>query len=171
MRAWREFFSRRLAEISFYIGLDAVTAAATYIVSYGEPGLYPGQLMVRMLGAMLLVNGLVGGPDTMMYWKESGRRIEAEKERDAAVARSEKVVQERNEAEAKAAQERNEAEAKAAQERNEAEAKAAQERAGLEKQVAERDQEIQALRAQIDEIQNERNQRRRARRRRLRDVV
>ena len=149
MRAWREFFSRRLAEISFYIGLDAVTAAATYIVSYGEPGLYPGQLMVRMLGAMLLVNGLVGGPDTMMYWKESGRRIEAEKERDAAVARSEKVVQERNEAEAKAAQER----------------------AGLEKQVAERDQEIQALRAQIDEIQNERNQRRRARRRRLRDAV
>ena len=160
MRAWREFFSRRLAEISFYIGLDAVTAAATYIVSYGDPGLYPGQLMVRMLGAMLLVNGLVGGPDTMMYWKESGRRIEAEKERDAAVARSEKVVQERNEAEAKAARERNEAEAKAAQER-----------AGLEKQVAERDQEIQALRAQIDEIQNERNQRRRARRRRLRDAV
>ena len=160
MRAWREFFSRRLAEISFYIGLDAVTAAATYIVSYGEPGLYPGQLMVRMLGAMLLVNGLVGGPDTMMYWKESGRRIEAEKERDAAVARAEKVVQERNEAVAKATQERNEAVADAARER-----------AAREKQTAEQGQEIQALRAQIDEIQNERNRRRRARRRRLRDAV
>ena len=160
MRAWREFFSRRLAEISFYIGLDAVTAAATYIVSYGEPGLYPGQLMVRMLGAMLLVNGLVGGPDTMMYWKESGRRIEAEKERDAAVARVDKVVQERNEAVAKATQERNEAVADAARER-----------AAREKQTAEQGQEIQALRAQIDEIQNERNRRRRARRRRLRDAV
>ena len=160
MRAWREFFSRRLAEISFYIGLDAATAAATYIVSYGEPGLYPGQLMVRMLGAMLLVNGLVGGPDTMMYWKESGRRIEAEKERDAAVARVDKVVQERNEAVAKATQERNEAVADAARER-----------AAREKQTAEQGQEIQALRAQIDEIQNERNQRRRARRRRLRDAV
>ena len=160
MRAWREFFSRRLAEISFYIGLDAVTAAATYIVSYGEPGLYPGQLMVRMLGAMLLVNGLVGGPDTMMYWKESGRRIEAEKERDAAVARVDKVVQERNEAVAKATQERNEAVADAARER-----------AAREKQTAEQGQEIQALRAQIDEIQNERNRRRRARRRRLRDAI
>jgi len=167
MRAWREFFSRRLAEISFYIGLDAVTAAATYIVSYGEPGLYPGQLMVRMLGAMLLVNGLVGGPDTMMYWKESGRRIEAEKERDAALESAEKAVARVE----KVVQERNEAVAKATQERNEAEAKAAQERAGLEKQVAEQGQEIQALRAQIDEIQNERNQRRRARRRRLRDAV
>ena len=156
MRAWREFFSRRLAEISFYIGLDAVTAAATYIVSYGEPGLYPGQLMVRMLGAMLLVNGLVGGPDTMMYWKESGRRIEAEKERDAAVARAEKEAARVE---------------KVVQERNEAVADAARERAAREKQTAEQGQEIQALRAQIDEIQNERNQRRRARRRRLRDAV
>ena len=167
MRAWREFFSRRLAEISFYIGLDAVTAAATYIVSYGEPGLYPGQLMVRMLGAMLLVNGLVGGPDTMMYWKESGRRIEAEKERDAAVARAEKAVARAE----KVVQERNEAVAKATQERNEAVADAARERAAREKQTAEQGQEIQALRAQIDEIQNERGQRRRARRRRLRDAV
>ena len=156
MRAWREFFSRRLAEISFYIGLDAVTAAATYIVSYGEPGLYPGQLMVRMLGAMLLVNGLVGGPDTMMYWKESGRRIEAEKERDAAVARAEKDAARAEKAVARA---------------EKAEADAARERAAREKQTAEQGQEIQALRAQIDEIQNERNQRRRARRRRLRDAV
>ncbi len=156
MRAWREFFSRRLAEISFYIGLDAVTAAATYIVSYGEPGLYPGQLMVRMLGAMLLVNGLVGGPDTMMYWKESGRRIEAEKERDAAVARAEKDAARAEKAVARA---------------EKAEADAARERAAREKQTAEQGQEIQALRAQIDEIQNERGQRRRARRRRLRDAV
>ena len=156
MRAWREFFSRRLAEISFYIGLDAVTAAATYIVSYGEPGLYPGQLMVRMLGAMLLVNGLVGGPDTMMYWKESGRRIEAEKERDAAVARAEKDAARAEKAVARA---------------EKAEADAARERAAREKQTAAQGQEIQALRAQIDEIQNERNRRRRARRRRLRDAV
>ena len=33
----------------------------------------------------MLANGLVGGPDGMLYWKESGRRIEAERERDAAV--------------------------------------------------------------------------------------
>ena len=27
---------------------------------------------------MMLANGLVGGPDAMLFWKESGRRIEAE---------------------------------------------------------------------------------------------
>ena len=37
----------------------------------------------------------ISGPDTMMYWQESGRRMKAEKERDAAVARAEKAEKER----------------------------------------------------------------------------
>ena len=69
--------------IGFYITLDVVTATLTYIISYGEDELTDGQLMMRMLGAMMLANCLVGGPDGMLYWKESGRRIAAEKERDA----------------------------------------------------------------------------------------
>ena len=78
------YFRQRFVEIAFYITLDAVVAGITYIASYNEPELYPGQLLMRILGAMLLANGLVGGPDTMMYWKESGRRIKAEEERDEA---------------------------------------------------------------------------------------
>ena len=76
---------QRLSEVGFYITLDVVTAALTYVISYGEAELTDGQLMMRMLGAMMLANGLVGGPDGMLYWKESGRRMEAEKERDAAM--------------------------------------------------------------------------------------
>ena len=79
------YLGQRLSEVGFYITLDVVTAALTYIISYGETGLTDGKLMMRMLGAMMLVNGLVGGPDGMLYWKESGRRIEAEKARDVAV--------------------------------------------------------------------------------------
>lgn len=85
MRNPFDHLGRRLSEVGFYITLDVVTAALTYIISYGEAGLTDGKLMMRMLGAMMLANGLVGGPDGMLYWKESGRRIEAEKERDAAV--------------------------------------------------------------------------------------
>ena len=47
----------------------------------------------------------------MMYWQEAGRRMKAEKERDAAVARAEKAEKERNEAEARVTQYRNEAKA------------------------------------------------------------
>ena len=85
MRNPFDHLGQRLSEAGFYITLDVVTAALTYIISYGEAELTDGKLMMRMLGAMMLANGLVGGPDGMLYWKESGRRIEAEKERDAAV--------------------------------------------------------------------------------------
>ena len=78
------YFRQRFGEIAFYITLDAVVAGITYIASYNEPELHSDQLLMRILGAMLLANGLVGGPDTMMYWKESGRRIKAEEERDEA---------------------------------------------------------------------------------------
>ncbi len=86
----------RLSEVGFYITLDVVTAALTYIISYGEAGLTDGKLMMRMLGAMMLANGLVGGPDGMLYWKESGRRIEAERERDAVAKERDAAVQERD---------------------------------------------------------------------------
>ena len=87
---------QRLSEAGFYITLDVVTAALTYIISYGEAELTDGQLMMRMLGAMMLANGLVGGPDGMLYWKESGRRMEAEKKRDVAVEERDAAMQERD---------------------------------------------------------------------------
>ncbi len=38
--------------------------------------------MIRIMTAVLLANGIVGGPDVMLYWRESGRRIEAERKLD-----------------------------------------------------------------------------------------
>ena len=157
------YFHRRLAVVSFYLTLDVVTASLAYIISYGEPGLTPGQLMIRMLGAMLMANGLIGGPDSMMYWQESGRRIKAEDERDAAVKERDDAVKERD-AVIKA---RDEAIAAAIRE---ARAKEAQERAAFEQRLTEHGQEIQTLRAQVAELLEERsNRRRRRRRRRLRE--
>ena len=70
---------RRLAWVLFYIWLDVLIGAITYIVSHGEADLTSGELMIRIMTAMLLANGIVGGPDIMLYWGESGRRIEAER--------------------------------------------------------------------------------------------
>ena len=148
------YFRYRLTVVSFYITLDVVVASLAYLASYGEPNFTPGQLMMRMLGAMLMANGLIGGPDTMMFWQESGRRAKAESERDAVVAELEKTRKEREQEAAAAVKERGQA---------------AQERAALEQQLAEQGQEMQTLRAQIAELQAERRPRRRARRRPLRD--
>ena len=81
----------------FYVCLDGVIGAVIYAISVGETGLMPGQLAIRILTAMALASAIVGGPDIMLYWQESGRRIKAEEERDAA-------IQERDQAWASAAQ-------------------------------------------------------------------
>ena len=163
--AMLRYFQYRLRVVSFYITLDVVVASLAYLASYGEPNFTPGQLMMRMLGAMLMANGLIGGPDTMMFWQESGRRAKAESERDAVAAELEKTRKEREQEAAAAVKEREQAVAAAVKEREQA----AQERAALEQQLAEQGQEMQTLRAQIAELQAERRPRRRARRRPLRD--
>ena len=166
------YFQHRFTVVSFYITLDVVVASLAYIASYGEPNFTPGQLMMRMLGAMLMANGLIGGPDTMMFWQESGRRIKAEDERDAAVAELKKVVKERDQAVAAAVKEGDQMMVAAIKEavKEAFRLAAAQERAALEQQLAEQGQEIQTLRAQIAGLQEQSRPRRRARRRPLRDT-
>ena len=66
---------RRLAWVLFYISLDVLIGAITYTVSHGEADLTSGELMIRIMTAILLANGIVGGPDIMLYWRESGRRV------------------------------------------------------------------------------------------------
>lgn len=85
IRIWRRWVPR-LLYLAFYIALDAVTGVITHTISAGEPELTRGQLMIRIMTAMVLANAIVGGPDIMLYWRESGRRIAAEDERDAAVS-------------------------------------------------------------------------------------
>ena len=174
-----QYFRQRFSEASFYIALDVVVGGITYIASYGEPGLHTGQMLMRILGAMLLANGLVGGPDTMMYWKEAGRRIKAEdelaefkKERDAerdeARERLDAARKERDE-EREEARERLDA---ARKERDEAVAAAREQAAAAREQAAvaarERDaeflQELRELRAEVAELRAERQGRRRQRR-------
>ncbi|MDE2788393.1 MAG: hypothetical protein OXL37_17280 [Chloroflexota bacterium] len=81
----------------FYVFLDAVIGAIIYIISIDEADLAPGQLAIRILTAMTLVSAIVGGPDIMLYWQESGRRIAAEQRLEAA-------EQERDEVQAKLAE-------------------------------------------------------------------
>ena len=139
------YFQHRLTVVSFYITLDVVVASLAYIASYGEPNFTPGQLMMRMLGAMLMANGLIGGPDTMMFWQESGRRAKAEDERDAAVAELEKTVKEHNQEMAAAVKEREQAVAAAVKEREQAAATAVKEREqAVAAAVKERDQMMAA---------------------------
>ena len=80
----------------FYVSLDVITGSVIYAISVGEPGLTPGQLAIRILTAMGLASAIVGGPDIMLYWQESGRRIKAEDERDAAVEERDTAVKERD---------------------------------------------------------------------------
>jgi hypothetical protein len=68
----------RLAWLLFYVALDVVVGAVAYAVSGREPDLPSGQLMIRFMAAIMLANGIVGGPDTMIFWRESGRRMLAE---------------------------------------------------------------------------------------------
>ena len=94
--ALRRFFDR-LASFAFYAGLDVVVGAIAYAISFGEADLTRGQLMIRMMTAIMLANGIVGGPDIMLFWRESGRRISAEE-------RLEVATQERDEAQARLAE-------------------------------------------------------------------
>ena len=96
---------RRLAWVLFYIWLDVLIGAITYIVSHGEADLTSGELMIRIMTAMLLANGIVGGPDIMLYWRESGRRIEAERKQVEA----ERKLDEERKLRDKAEKERDEA--------------------------------------------------------------
>ena len=89
----------------FYVCLDVTAGAAIYVISVGEAGLTPGQLALRILTGMALASVIVGGPDIMLYWQESGQRIKAEDERDAAIKERDAAEQERIAAE----QERDEA--------------------------------------------------------------
>ena len=89
---------RRLAWVLFYISLDVLIGAITYIVSHGEADLTSGELMIRMMTAILLANGIVGGPDIMLYWRESGRRIEAERKLGEERKLRDKAEKERDEA-------------------------------------------------------------------------
>ena len=59
--------------------------------------------MIRMMTAIMLANGIVGGPDIVLFWRESGRRISAEerletatRERDAERASRITAEQERD---------------------------------------------------------------------------
>ena len=74
----------RLASLIFYVGLDTVVGTIAYVISSGETNLAPGKMMIRIMTAIMLANGIVGGPDIMIFWRESGRRMVAEMERDAA---------------------------------------------------------------------------------------
>ena len=156
-----QYFRQRLGEIAFYITLDIVVGGIAYIASYGEPGLHPGPLMMRILGAMLLANGLVGGPDTMMYWKEAGRRIKAEEDLDEAREQAAKDVAVAKEQAAKdvaVAREQAAKDVAVAKEQAAKDAEAARER------DAEFLREIRELRAEVAELRMERQQRRPLRR-------
>ncbi len=140
----------------FYICLDAVAGTVIYAISVGEPGLTPGQLAIRILTAMGLASAIVGGPDIMLYWQESGRRIKAEEERDAAVENAKTATKERD-----AAQQERDAE----QERATA---AEQERAAAIKRADALEQRLDELSAEVAQLRAERSTRR-SRRRRLRN--
>ena len=170
VRIWRRWVSR-LPYLAFYIALDAATGVITYAISAGEPELTRGQLMIRVMTAMVLANAIVGGPDIMLYWRESGRRIEAEEERDAVAKERDSVAVERDavvvERDAVAVErdavvvERDAVvvERDAAAQRADA---AEQDRDSLR-------EEIRELRATVEQLQNGRGVRRSRRRRRLRN--
>ena len=167
-----QYFRQRLGEIAFYITLDIVVGGIAYIASYGEPGLHPGPLMMRILGAMLLANGLVGGPDTMMYWKEAGRRIKAEEDLDEAREQAAKDVAVAREQAAKdvaVAKEQAAKDVTVAREQAAKDVAVAKEQAAKDAEAArERDaaflREIGALRAEVAELRMERQRRRPLRR-------
>ncbi len=80
----------------FYVCLDVFVGAMISAISVGEADLKPGQLAIRILTAMALASAIVGGPDIMLYWQESGRRIAAEQERDAVAEELDTVAEERD---------------------------------------------------------------------------
>ena len=138
----------RALRFLFYVCLDVAVGAVIYVISVGESGLTPGQLAIRILTAMALASAIVGGPDIMLYWQESGRRIAAEQEREAAAKR------------AAAAEQKVETE-------RDARITAEQERDAAMANVAAMMQRVDELSAQVAQLRNERTSRR-SRRRHLR---
>ena len=132
----------RARRLLFYVCLDAVVGGAILAISVGEADLTPGQLAIRILTAVALASAIVGGPDIMLYWQESGRRIAAEQERDA-------VVKEREAADKRADS-------------------AEQERDAAVKRADTLEQRLDELSAEVEQLRTERSARR-SRRRRLRN--
>ena len=138
----------RALRFLFYVCLDVAAGAAICVISVGEAGLTPGQLVIRILTAMTLASAIAGGPDIMLYWQESGRRIAAEEERDDAAKR------------AAAAEQRVETE-------RDARTAAEQERDAAVANAAALAQRLDELSAQVEQLRNDRTSRR-SRRRHLR---
>ena len=151
----RRLYSR-LASFIFYFGLDVLVGAIAYAVSREEIDLTRGQLMIRMMTAIVLANGIVGGPDVMLFWKESGRRISAEERLETTAQERDVATQERD----VATQERDaERDARIAAE---------QERDAAIANAAAMTQRLDELSTQVEQLQNDRAARR-PRRRRLRN--
>lgn len=166
---WRRWVSR-LPYLAFYIALDAATGVITFVISAGEPELTRGQLMIRIMTAMVLANAIVGGPDIMLYWRESGRRIDAEEERDAVVVERDAVAKERDAVVVERDTVAKERDAVAV-ERDAAAQRADAAVARADAAEQDRDslrEEIRELRATVEQLQNGRGVRR-SRRRRLRN--
>ena len=147
----------------FYVCLDVAAGTAIYVISAGEAGLTPGQLAIRILTGMALASAIVGGPDIMLYWQESGHRIKAEDERDAAVENAKTATKERD----AAAKERD----TVVEERNTERAAriaAEQERDAALSDMAAVSQRLDELSAEVEQLRTERSTRR-SRRRRLRN--
>ena len=126
----------------FYVCLDVVVGGVVLAISVGEADLTPGQLSIRILTAVSLANAIVGGPDIMLYWQESGRRIAAEQERDTVAKERDTVAEERDAAE--------------------------QERDAAVKRADTLEQRLDELSAEVEQLRTGRSARR-SRRRRLRN--
>ena len=135
----------RALRFLFYVCLDVAAGTAIYVISIGEAGLAPGQLAIRILTGMALASAIVGGPDIMLYWQESGHRIAAEDARDAAMEN------------AKAAQQERDAE-------RDARIAAEQERDAALANVAAVSQRLDDLSAEVEQLRAERSTRRARRR-------
>lgn len=146
-RAWR---------FLFYVCLDVAAGTAIYLLSVGEAGLTPGQLAIRILTGMALASAIVGGPDIMLYWQESGHRIKAEDERDAAQRERDAATNERD----TVVEERNTERA--------ARIAAEEERDAALSDMAAVSQRLDELSAEVEQLRTERSTRR-SRRRRLRN--
>ena len=156
----RRLLERAPLRLLFYVCLDVVVGAVIYLISVGEAGLSPGQLAIRILTAMGLASAIIGGPDIMLYWQESGRRIAAEKERDAERDARIAAEQERDEV-VKLRNKAFELRDNAVRERDQAAANASETQQQMQGQIDE-------LRTQIERLQSQRSSRR-SRRRRLRN--
>ena len=146
----------RALRFLFYVFLDVASGTIIYVISVGEAGLTPGQLAIRILTGMALASAIIGGPDIMLYWQESGRRIAAEDERDAAVENAKTATKERD-----VAQHERDSE-------HERAAAAERERADAVKRADTLEQRLDELSAELEQLRTERSSRR-TRRRRLRN--